>query len=229
MKTSYPTENTQIIDIAHGGTGATSAADARRNLAVPANAFGVGETSVFPLEVDGDRTFHARHDFDATTAVEIVGDPHGVYYQTKENDVWTVVPTAIGFGGTGATNRKNAAVNLALEFGAGATLSRSNMLIFGYITENATRLILELPLGRQTYGISGVTFTAFHGVLRGCKGYLDSNNADRNLLASPFSIAVQNPLSGYVRVIVTKNGAFTNVDNNTPVACMISYACALNF
>jgi len=154
----------------------------------------------------------------------------GIYLHTMTGDNnWTTTPQAISIGGTGATNRKDAAANLALEFKAGDTLSRNSMLLFGYVTENTTRLILEVPLGRHTYGLSNVKFTSFHGVLRGVSGYLDNNNTDRNLLASPFTnFAVQYPFSGTLRVIVTKNAAFTNVVNNTPVACMISYACTLN-
>jgi len=231
VRTEYPASG--IIQISKGGTGANNAADARRNLQVVQSLMTDDSMRVWyePQENEENRIL-IQH-YNPENADDIVNqiqcDNSGVYHHVRENGSWRAVPHSIGVGGTGATNRKDAAVNLALEFKAGDTLSRNSMLLFGYVTENTTRLIFEVPLGRHTYGLSHVTFTAFHGILRGVNGYLDNINTDRNLLASPFTqFSVQYPYSGLLRVIVTKNAAFTNVVNNSPIACMMSYACTIN-
>lgn len=160
---------------------------------------------------DGDRT-----DIQASQGI-------GVYLHTKVNGVWTTTPQAISIGGTGATERRLAAANLGLEAVDGQVMESNNVPIMGYVTENATRLILNFPTHVQTYGIRRVVINSLTGVLRGDKGYIDSNNAVRNLLASPFSTTIVKRHTGLFIATVQKNAAFTNVTNNTPVCCMISY------
>lgn len=154
---------------------------------------------------------------------QIQCDRNGVYHHVKENGSWRTVPHSIAVGGTGATTRRLAAANLGLELVDGQELNRSNEIVMGYITNNSKQLMLLLPIGLHTYGVHSVTIKALSGVLRGSNGYLDNNNEVRNLIASPFSTKVYFKHSGLLHLIVDKTSAFTNVTNNTPVACYLNY------
>ena len=154
---------------------------------------------------------------------QIQCDKSGVYHHVKENGSWRTVPHSIAVGGTGATNRRLAAANLGLEAVNEQVMESNNVPIMGYVTENATRLVLNFPTHVHTYGITRIVINTLTGVLRGNNGYLDNINTVRNLLASPFTSTIQKRHTGLFVVTVTKNAAFTNVTNNTPVCCMINY------
>lgn len=193
----------------------------RKRLLVPKTNLSDDTMSVEFIESDGD--IHVKHKVDDDNINMIQAGSNGVFYHVKEAGTWRTVPQAISVGGTGATNRRLAAANLGLEAVNGQTMESYNVPIMGYITENATELVLNFPTHIQTYGINRIVINSLTGVLRGNKGYMDSNNGWRNLLTSPFSAVVAKLHTGLFMVRVTKNTAFTNVDNNTPVCCMINY------
>lgn len=75
---------------------------------------------------------------------------------------------------------------------------------------------------------SRIVINSFSGVLRGGKGYLDSNNTARNFKASPFSCTATRLSSNRLRLRIVKTSAFTNVDNNTPVVCNATWSLTFN-
>lgn len=154
---------------------------------------------------------------------QIQCDRNGVYHHVKENGSWRTVPHSIAVGGTGATTRRLAAANLGLELVDGQTFKGNSEIVMGYITNSSKQLLLQLPIGLHTYGTHSVTINTLHGILRGNNGYLDGVSTDRNLIASPFSTKAYFKHSGLLHFIVDKTSAFTNVTNNTPVACYLTY------
>lgn len=158
---------------------------------------------------------------------QIQCDKSGVYHHVKENGSWRTVPHSIAVGGTGATNRRLAAANLGLEAVNGQIMESNSVPIMGYVTNNSTQLILSIPTHVHTYGITRVVVNSFSGILRGNNGYLDNINSSRNLIASPFSTVIAKRHTGLLVATVTKSSAFTNVTNNTPVACYLNYKFTL--
>lgn len=227
MKTSYPNQvRTGILD------GITDAQEARNTLhalyadaSVTDNPDAYQKMGAFYRKTDNEEYiwFGSEFDGDAQDRFLMQADSSGVWVHKKENGTWSTIIQSISRGGTGASNRRNAAVNLGLEAANGQTMTSTNIPLYGYVTENATRLILGFPTHIHTYSTTRITINSLTAVLRGNKGYLDSNNAVRDLIASPFTTTVTKRHTGLFTIAVTKSSAFTNVDNNTPVCCMASY------
>lgn len=211
MKTTYQSQNP---------------ADTRKNLLLVRTNVADDAVNVY-FNPETNNIF-VGHDIDDGDRVDIQATQGvGVYLHSKINGTWTTTPQAISIGGTGATNRRLAAANLGLEAVNGQTMESNSVPIMGYVTNNSTQLILSIPTHIHTYGITRVVVNSFSGILRGNNGYLDGVNSSRNLIASPFSTVIAKRHTGLLVATVTKSSAFTNVANNTPVACYLNYKFTL--
>lgn len=169
------------------------------------------------------------HTVDADNIYQIQADSNGVWYHKKDAGSWSTVPLAISAGGTGATGYQAARQNLGFCFKDGDTLTMGASYPFpGYITENSTRLIFNLITPKGMDYTSTITITAMSLVFRGVSGYLDSNNALRNCLASPLSTTATRLNANTIRFQIDKTSAFTNVTNNTPVCLTGTWTLKFN-
>lgn len=115
------TLQSQTVDISHGGTGATTGSNARKNLqtvktnqtddsvSVEYTTYTVGE------ETDERTRLNVQYAPDEDNKVIIHGDDFGVWAHKKENGIWRTVPQSISMGGTGATNAAAARTNLGIN------------------------------------------------------------------------------------------------------------------
>ena len=153
----------------------------------------------------------------------------GVYLHTKVDGVWTTTPQAISIGGTGGTNRQTALQNLGICFSNGSGWSMATgTALNGYITSTSTELYFDVETPRWMDYTSKITINSFSGVLRGDKGYLDSNNTARNFKASPFTCYATRLSYNRMRLRIVRSSAFSNVTNNTPVSCNATFNFTFN-
>lgn len=197
----------------------------RKRLLVPKTNMDDDTVSV-EYTLSNDRIIVKRQ-ADESNLTQIQADSSGVFVHKLTNGSWSTIPNGIGVGGTGATNIATALQNLEMSYRDGETYAVSGAYpLYGYVTENSTQLWFTIvtPRRMRAGSISRVTIGSLSGILRGCKGYLDSNSASRNLLASPFSATPLRLSENAIRIIVTKNSAFTNVDNNTPINIQATFS-----
>ena len=211
MKTSYESKSPAAI---------------RKRLLVPKTNLADETISIEYLE-ENDRIV-VKHQVDTDNLLQIQGDSRGVFMHKLDNGVWTTIPTAVNAGGTGAISLPAAMQNLEIAYRDGDVYAVSGAYpLYGYITENSTQLWFTIitPRRMRAGSISRVTIGSLSAILRGEKGYLDSNSASRNLLASPFSATPLRLSENTVRIIVTKSGsAFSNATNNTPITLQATFS-----
>ena len=108
MKTTYPAPVTNLLD------GITDISSARKRLyAARTNQ---GDDSMQVNWNDSNDQLTIYHSIDNNNARQIVADDtNGAFYQKKVNGTWTVVPTNVLHGGTGATTAHDARTNLGLN------------------------------------------------------------------------------------------------------------------
>lgn len=105
-----------------------------------------------------------------------------------------------------------------IAYSTNDTFTASSITIDGLITNNIKRLRLSIPVAKSMGGITGVSVTTLTGVLIGAKGYLDSNSSNVDLLSSAYTVTVTKSSDNIVSLTIDRSTAFTNVDNNTPIA-----------
>ena len=105
-----------------------------------------------------------------------------------------------------------------LYYKDGDTFTVSNTLCLnGCITNSSKQIIVSLPLPKSLANIDSVTVNTYKPVLRGNKGYLNSNSGAQDLSSIATAYIVANNM---INISVNTSTAFTNVDNNTPVNVM---------
>ena len=240
MKTSYQTENTQIIDIAHGGTGATSAANALANLEAARTTYGNGGAEGFIRNDFGleDQLFaiQAKASGNASIAGQtqwfvVRDDGFNLWNATQAKMIWDLsVPIPLSKGGTGGTSLETGLKNMHISYANGEVFSASSYVSNGFVTENTTRLYIPINTPRDMRYVNNFTLTIFNVCARTLKGYIDGGSYQkRNFKASPYSIfQIRKIHPNCLGIIVQKSSAFTNVDNNTPVAFEIDFSVTMN-
>ncbi len=210
MRTDYPSQAPESV---------------RKRLLVP-NTNMTDDSMTVGYTASADRIL-VVHQTDANNGSQIQADEKGVWYHKKSGGSWSTVPQAISVGGTGATDLLTAMQNLEIAYKNGDVYAISGATpLYGYVTENTTRLMFTIitPRRMRAGSISRITINSLSAVLRGCNGYLDSNNSSRNLIASPFSAETLRLSENMVRFAVTKSSAFTNVQNNTPIMLQATFS-----
>ena len=89
----------------------------------------------------------------------------------------------------------------------------------GYITASAQDVKFDVPVPKKLDYISSISVTRLQGAIRGNKGYINGTSGWQVYSGdSNYTITASISNSGAVSIILHKSSAFTNIDNNTPLA-----------
>ena len=228
------------ITVAQGGTGATTAADARTNLGAVAKS---GDTMTGDLNL---KTSTAIVDGGSTSSSEVSADK--VILQDKNGVAigrLSIRQTSAGVQGCYLFGYRNGSQNylglcydssgdplihipgeatsawrkaLGLCYAANNTQSLNGIIVSGFITGSTKSIEASFVVPKSMENISTVTITALTGVIRGASGYVDGITSTANLLAQGYTITASKKSNNIVRITITKSSAFTNITNNTPLA-----------
>ena len=115
------------------------------------------------------------------------------------------------------------ALDSASKYKPGETFVNDDALILnGYVTSGSTAIRLSFPTSKRLDDISNISCQSFKGEMRGIKGYLNSQSGDVEYVnKSGYTLNLYKSNNSCIYVALDKNSAFTNVDNNTPVAFVI--------
>lgn len=108
--------------------GITDIASARKKLYVART--NQGDDSIQVNWNDSYQELVVYHSLDANNARQIdATEDDGVYYKKKVNGTWSVIPTSVTHGGTGATSADGARTNLGLNPVAVSITAASNVTL----------------------------------------------------------------------------------------------------
>ena len=93
----------------------------------------------------------------------------------------------------------------------------NTLCINGCITNSTKQVIVSLPLPKSLKNINSITVDVYKPVLRGNKGYLNSNSGAQDFSSIATAYIVDDRT---INISINRSTAFTNVDNNTPVNVM---------
>ncbi len=112
---------------------------------------------------------------------------------------------------------------------SGDTYTTSTVLVAtGYITGSTKSITFNLPLPKRMDNISSITYNTFNIVGRSNSGYLNNTGSYFSVLGSDYTIATGIE-PNVISLTITKNTAFTNITNNTPVAIQIQGGFSITF
>lgn len=102
---------------------------------------------------------------------------------------------------------------------SGDTYSIQYGTINGMITAGTTDVVLSLFLPKKLNNISSITIDILKMEARGIKGYLNSNAGTYDFKNHhDYTVRAIKRAENFISIDIIKSSAFTNVDNNTPVA-----------
>ena len=187
------------VSIENGGTGATVAAEARKNLSVPG----------IPVSIVNGGTGAQN----ATNARENLGAAEKEHTHSLDSKSITgVLP--VNKGGTGADDAENAVKNLGLSIDAGALVSLGNVISCGYVTSSASvfQCTIVLP---KIVGSFSEAYVSGKCKIRQSGAYILGSSSDNVTLPSGTRVI---PKSGTNTMILEINNGLQSAENNTVAA-----------
>ena len=217
------TNVTGTVAIANGGTGASTAANAKANLGLGTEAQNFEVTS----QTSGTQLFALRAKSlnsggnynNHNMALVIQESGMFLYDSTGATSPWSLsFPIAVDNGGTGATSAANARKNLGLCYAANDTMAiTSSLVLHGLTNSNTTIAYFDVVVEKSMENISSISVTTMTGYMVGVSGAVDGSASNKNYTGSGYSISCTKQGTHHVRVGITKSGGYTNVNGLTPV------------
>lgn len=91
-------------------------------------------------------------------------------------------------------------------------------ILNGYVTSGTKNVRLAFPVPKRLDNINSITIESLNAEARCNKGYLNSKSGNVEYVGkSGYTIEVHKSNNNVVNILIIKNSAWTNVDNNTPV------------
>lgn len=89
----------------------------------------------------------------------------------------------------------------------------------GYVTSGTKSVKLSFPAPKRLDNINSITCQSFKCEARGIKGYLNSQAGDVEYVnKSGYTVKCKKTNNNIIGITIDKSTAWTNVENNTPVA-----------
>ncbi len=188
------------VSIENGGTGATVAAEARKNLSVPG----------IPVSIINGGT-GAQNAIDARENLGAAEKEHT--HSLDSESITGVLP--VNKGGTGADDAENAVKNLGLSFGKGDTFNLGNYIAGGYITSGATNFSCYILLPHTILPeVSKVSVSGLVRIRQNGKYILGQDlNVNLSTLDTTYQIN-----TGRYGIAVSIDSGLSNADNNDSAA-----------
>ena len=91
-------------------------------------------------------------------------------------------------------------------------------ILNGYVTSGTKNVRLAFPVPKRLDNINSITIESLNAEARCNKGYLNSQSGNVEYVGkSGYTIGVHKSNNNVVNILIIKDSAWTNVDNNTPV------------
>lgn len=154
-------------------------------------------------------------------------------YNTRDNS--EIFAFIIG-NGTASDDRHNAFAiewngtprGQMVQHNAGTTFTLSAGVIPGFVTNNT--VILTLTTERFLDIVSTITVSTLKGGLRGVQGFLDGSAYNTDWKTSAYTVSASKLSRRHIEIrIEKKNGNFTNIVTQSPVAFYVNPTLTLNF